>query len=245
MTFLYVFLGQDISENSLTDVDITPINYLENELPPSQNIEGISALELTILSDIFGKLEKVPVHSNGLVHYRYQYGVTLIIPEGAVKQSATVWIGACLYSDKFEFEDDYVPVTPIVWVYIDCELYLPVELHFPHYIDVEKMSNSDGFFLLKADDNNSFKFSIYRPADITVESKFFKATIPSFCSECIAIKKMNYQSIPKRYQIARVDKEIDDQTLEVDFCFLFERLDCRKVGPPQLINTVICVLYRN
>uniref|UniRef100_A0A1X7T094 Uncharacterized protein n=1 Tax=Amphimedon queenslandica TaxID=400682 RepID=A0A1X7T094_AMPQE len=72
----------------------------------------LSADVLQSITGIYGNLTVLPVDSNGLFYHCDKYGTTLIIPEGAVQESATVWFGACLYGDNFDF-DHYVPVTPI------------------------------------------------------------------------------------------------------------------------------------
>ena len=106
---------------------------------------------------IFKNLTPLTVTTTGLVHHCSQYGVTLIIPEGAIEHTATVWFGVCLFSDKFKFEDDYIPVSPIVWIYINCQLIKPAELYIPHHIDVSNMKDcSNQLYLLTADDE-SFK----------------------------------------------------------------------------------------
>ena len=89
---------------------------------------------------IFENLTPLTVTTTGLVHHCSQYGVTLIIPEGAIEHTATVWFGVCLFSDKFKFEDDYIPVSPIVWIYINCQLIKPAEIYLPHHIN-ETVSN--------------------------------------------------------------------------------------------------------
>ena len=52
--------------------------------------------------------------ATGLVHHCSQYGVTLIIPEGAIEGTATVWFGVTLLSNKFKFKDNSVPVSPVL-----------------------------------------------------------------------------------------------------------------------------------
>ena len=42
----------------------------------------------------------------------------MIVPEGAVDTNANIWIGVNFFNDKFKFKDDFISVSPIVWVYI-------------------------------------------------------------------------------------------------------------------------------
>ena len=175
---------------------------------------------------------ELTVDSNGCVYHCSQYGVTLIIPEGAVQQPTTVWYGACLFSDKFKFEGDYIPVSPIVWIYIDSQLMKPAELYIPHHIDTTK-SGAD-VFLLTAEDyefeksnylsfiqNSNFQFSLY--------STVVQITSPHSCSNCIATYSRQYRKAPKRYLIARADKKQSDGTLVVEFIFIYQERSCKKV----------------
>uniref|UniRef100_A0A1X7TG29 Uncharacterized protein n=1 Tax=Amphimedon queenslandica TaxID=400682 RepID=A0A1X7TG29_AMPQE len=101
----------------------------------------------------FDELHKLLLDRSGLVYHCSQYGVTLIIPEGAVQESATVWFGACLFSDKFKF-GDYVPVTPIVWVHIDRKLDKCAELYIPHDVAISSEINLQQFTVLTAHDDD-------------------------------------------------------------------------------------------
>uniref|UniRef100_A0A1X7TG78 Uncharacterized protein n=1 Tax=Amphimedon queenslandica TaxID=400682 RepID=A0A1X7TG78_AMPQE len=107
-------------------------------------------------SDAFGELQKLSLDSSGLLYHCSQYGVTLIIPEGAVQESATVWFGACMFSDKFKF-GDYVPVTPIVWVHIDQKLDKNAELCIPHDVLFSSEVNLQQFNVLTAHDDDCSK----------------------------------------------------------------------------------------
>ena len=158
--------------------------------------------------DIFKDLIELEVTTTGLVHHCSQYGVTLIIPEGAIEHTATVWFGVCLFSDKFKFEDDYIPVSPIVWIYINCQLIKPAELYIPHHIDVSNMKDiNDQLYLLTADDGSFRSFKIFtfkqnHEYQVTIESTVVKVVTTHFCSNCIATKGSTYKEIPKKYLIA-------------------------------------------
>ena len=173
--------------------------------------------------------------ATGLVHHCSQYGVTLIIPEGAIEGTATVWFGVTLLSDKFKFGDDFVPVSPIVWTYINCQLMKPAELYIPHHIDVSNMEvPSNQLYLLTADDetflrNSVFTFKLNNECRVTIESNLVKILTSHFCSNCIATKGQTYSELPKRYLIARADKREDD-TLFVDYIFLYQESGCVKVS---------------
>ena len=185
--------------------------------------------------DTFGELHKLSLDSSGLVYHCSQYGVTLIIPEGAVQESTTVWFGACLFSDKFKF-DDYVPVTPIVWVHINQKLIDKcAELYIPHNVVISSSeANLQHFTILRAHDDDcsdviSFQENYMSQLQFASGLQIFKISSPHFCSNCVAVQKRAYKAIPKRYLIARADKKNGSRKLSVQFIFLCQLQGCRKV----------------
>ena len=186
---------------------------------------------------IFENLITLTVSTTGLVHHCSQYGVTLIIPEGAIEHTATVWFGVCLFSDKFKFEDDYIPVSPIVWIYINCQLIKPVELYIPHHIDVSNMKDTNNqLYLLTADDESFKKDKIFTfkqnyKYQVIIKSTLVKILAPHFCSNCIGVKRTEFSIIPKKYLIIRADKLLDnDHTVLVDYCLLYLQNKCKEVS---------------
>lgn len=185
---------------------------------------------------IFENLTTLTVTSTGLVHHCSQYGVTIIIPEGAIEHAATVFFGVCLFSDKFKFEGDYIPVSPIVWMYINCQLIKPAELYLPHHIDVSNMEDTiNHLHLLTADDesfrNDIFTFKQNRDYQVTIESTLVKVVSIHFCSNCIGIERGKHSLIPKQYLIIRADKVSDNgHTLSVDYCIIYLQKKCKEVS---------------
>ena len=192
--------------------------------------------------DIFKELTQLNVNNSGKIYHCSQYGVTLIIPEGAVQQPTTVWYGACLLSDKFKFEGDYIPVSPIVWIYIDSQLMKPAELYIPHHIDTTNMSErdiNDDIFLLAAEDlhQECLNFTQNSTIDVEVNSLFAKIATTHFCSNCIATYGKKYKELPKRYSIARAHKVEEDGTLIVEFIFIYQENGCKMVSLIIINNT--------
>ena len=175
------------------------------------------------------------VTTTGLVHHCSQYGVTLVIPKGAIEHTATVWFGVTLLSDKFKFKDDFVPVSPIVWTYINSQLMKPAELYIPHHIDVTKLVDPENqLYLLTADDEffmkkGMFAFKQSHENQVTIESTLVKILASHFCSNCVAATSNSQGKIPKQYLIARADKKVDDVVF-VEFSFLYRQPGCMKVS---------------
>ncbi|XP_019862795.1 PREDICTED: uncharacterized protein LOC109591507, partial [Amphimedon queenslandica] len=192
------------------------------------------------MKSVFGKLTKLQLQANGLIHHCDQSGVTLIVPEGAVEQPATVWFGACLCSDKFNF-GDYVPLTPIAWVYITQKLKKPAELYLPHYMDVDKAIGIKAKLLrLTATDDCHFKFQRCDDNQFDIETSVFKLLSPHFCSNCIASTYEIYEEIPKRYLIGKCFKETIDKgyfQVEVEYIFLYFQQTCKKMVESQCAKT--------
>ena len=154
-----------------------------------------------------------------------------------------------MFSDKFKFEDDYIPVSPIVWIYINCQLIKPAELYIPHHIDVSNMKDTNNqLYLLTADDESFrsdkiFTFKQNHEFQVTILSTLVKYVAPHFCSTCIATKGSTYREIPKKYLIARADKREDD-TLFVEFIFLYQQKGCMKVSFANYLNFMYIYTYR-
>ena len=192
---------------------------------------------ISFILAIFKEPTVLEVPTTGLVHHCSQYGVTLIIPEGAIEHTATVWFGVCLFSDKFKFEDDYIPVSPIVWIYINCQLIKPAELYIPHHIDVSNMKDTNNqLYLLTANDNNFlnnnvFNFKLNCEFTVTIESTLVKVLAPHFCSNCIGVDRKEYHKVPKQYLIRRADKiEDNGYTVLIDYCLLYQQKTCGEVN---------------
>ena len=183
------------------------------------------------------------VDETGLTYHSSEYGVTMIVPEGAVETKAIISIGVCFVSEKFKFEDDFVPVSPVVWAYINCQLTKPAELYLPHHIDVSNMEHlTSQLYLLTADDESflkdkMFTFKHNQEIKMTIESMLVKFCPLHFCSNCIAVKGRAYTEIPKRYLIAKVEERLPDHSLSIDLCFLFEQKICKEVCDSLIVYT--------
>ena len=175
------------------------------------------------------------VDINGLIHHCSQYGVTLIIPEGAVQkeQMVTVHFGTCLYSSKIKF-GNYIPVTPIVWVYINQELMKPAELHLPHHVNAADSLTKSKLTLLTARDEffneNELCFTVDNDSVLEVDFALCKTFLDHFCSTCAGIEKSSFKDIQKRCGLAVAEKQESDATLLFHYIIFPSQLACRKVG---------------
>ena len=187
----------------------------------------------------FGYLKELTVTSSGMTYHCSQYGVTLIIPEGTIEDSATVWFGASLYSDIFHF-GDYVPVTPIVWVYIDQKLMKPAELYLPHHVNDNDSATKSKLTLLTASDESFPKLSFQVAGEdfiMEVQSGLCRIKCYHFCSNCVAINMTEDKMIRKIYMIAMAMKQ-EDNLLTYQFCIFPSQMACKKV-----CNKVLMYMY--
>ena len=179
-------------------------------------------------------LTTLTVTCTGLVHHSSQYGVTLIIPEGAIEHTATLWFGVCLFSEKFKFEEDFIPVSPIVWMHINSQLTKPAALYIPHHVDVSNMEDIINQLHLLTADNGSFRNGIFTfkqnyNYQMIIEPTLVKLFIIDYCSNCIGIERTKQSIIPKQYLIIRADKVSDNgHTLFVDYCLLYLQKNAKK-----------------
>jgi hypothetical protein len=179
---------------------------------------------------IFNVMEKLQVDSSGIIYRCNQYGVTINIPEGAVTEPITLWYGANLSSDRFQLKD-FVPVSPIVWIYSSSQLLKPAEVYIPHHVSVIGINKSyikSRLFLLTASDDVTQKDIIF---DSQIESfqvcrKYVMISTEHFCSYCLAEKKDT--ALKKHYQICRAMKTTPDNDVLVNICFMYDEKKCRE-----------------
>ncbi|XP_019853903.1 PREDICTED: uncharacterized protein LOC109583135 [Amphimedon queenslandica] len=185
------------------------------------------------MKSIFGDMTDLIVDSSGLIHHCSQYGVTLIIPEGAVQEEETVTVhfGTCLYSSKFKF-GNYIPVTPIVWVHMSQELMKLAELYLPHHVDATNPLTRSKLTLLTAKDEffneNELHFTKNDDSVLEVDFALCKTSRNHFCSTCAGIEKSSFENIQKRCWLAVAEKQESDVTF-LFHCIIFpSQLACKK-----------------
>ena len=154
--------------------------------------------------------------ASGLFYHSYKYGVTIIIPPGAVLKPCTLQFGACSLLPHFRSSDSFIPVSPFVWMHIDSLLLKPVELYIPHYVDVSSDEDMNNLCLLNTKDNFEV-FMVDKVAQVSFSPTLARILTTHFCSLCIAAK-----DVPrKRYILLYAEKEFDDGSLYVDICIMY------------------------
>ena len=159
---------------------------------------------------------EMPFDENGLFYHSYKYGVTIIIPPGAVLQPCTLQFGACLLLPHFRSSDSFIPVSPFVWIHIDSLLAKPAELYIPHYVDVSNDENKKTLCLLTTKENCEV-FTADKVAQVSFSPTLARIFTTNFCSLCVAAK----DPPRKRYYLLYAEKELEDGSLYVDICIMY------------------------
>ena len=171
---------------------------------------------------------------NGLFYHSYKYGVTIIIPPGAVQQPCVLQFGACLLLPHFRSSDSFIPVSPFVWIHIDSLLSKPAELYIPHYVDVSSDEDKKNLCLLNTK-NNFEVFTADKVAQVSFSPTLARILTTHFCSLCAAAKNPPQ----KRYALLYAEKELDDGSLHVVICITYS-FRCLQVMP--IIIYIRCLL---
>ena len=171
---------------------------------------------------------------NGLFYHSYKYGVTIIIPPGAVLKPCTLQFGACLLLPHFRSNDPFIPVSPFVWIHIDSLLAKPAELYIPRYVDVSSDEDMNNLCLLNTKDNFQV-FMVDKVAQVSFSPTLARILTTHFCSLCAAAKNLPR----KRYYLLYAEKEIEDGSLYVDICITYS-VRCLQV----IYNTNHFELYK-
>ena len=175
---------------------------------------------------------------NGLFYHSYKYGVTIIIPPGAVLKPCTLQFGACLVLPHFRSSDSFIPVSPFVWINIDTVLSKPAELYIPHYVDVSSDEDKMKLCLLTSEEDHSeegevFAFTVNIEAHVNILPSVARIRAFNFCSLCIAAKDPPC----KRYYLLYAEKELGDGSLHVDICIMYS-IRCL-----QVIRHLFCIYH--
>ena len=179
-----------------------------------------------------GNMLEISFDENGLFYHSYKYGVTIIIPPGAVLNPCTLQIGARLLLPRFRSSDSLIPVSPFVYIHIDSVLAKPAELYIPHYVDVSSDGDKMKLCLLTTEANclhedQSFMFTVNSTASVTFSPSLAKIYTYYFCWLCIATEDRTPP--PKRYHLLIAEKELKDGSLNVDICIMYSIQLCIEV----------------
>ncbi len=160
----------------------------------------------------------------GLFFHSEEHGVTVIIPENAVKGPATIQFTASRLWPNFKCaKGSYEPVSPFVYICTNDELSEPAQVHIPHYIDGEDKENI--VLLVKGHKENDM-FEVLENSKFHVNQTTACVVMKHFCVLCLAAAR---EGRPKRrrYQVLSAEKSTQ-YIKEVQICILYSKT-CFKV----------------
>ena len=174
-----------------------------------------------ILNFVFtGQYRTIAFDQKGIFYHSEDHGVTVIIPENAVKGPATIQFTASRLWPNFKCaKGSYEPVSPFVYICTDDELYEPAQVHIPHYIDGDDKENI--VVLVKGHGENGV-FEVPENAKFEVHQTTACVEMKHFCVLCLAAAAR--KGIPKirRYQVLSAVKS-SQHTNEVQICILYSK----------------------
>ena len=179
-------------------------------------IDNIVLSHICLIIGPFDEMLEMSFDENGLFYHSYKYGVTIIIPPGAVLKQCTLQFGACFLLPHFRSSDSFIPVSPFVWIHIDTLLAKPAELYIPHYVDVNSDEDKKKLCLLTTKENSEV-FTTDKVAQISFSPTLARILTTNFCSLCVAAK----HPPRKKYYLLYAEKELEDGGLHVDICIMY------------------------
>ena len=171
--------------------------------------------------------ELIEFDEKGRCYTCSSYGVTIIIPEGAVWATATLQYKASFLSTDFKCESTYYPVSPILWIHVDCKLLKGIEVYIPHYAAFDDENNDELILLTRGHDQNA-EFKKNKKAKVEkVSETVVCVRTDHFCSLCLVATKEGNE-VRQRYYAMYAQKTTYSDTVYVDICVLYS-FRCQKV----------------
>ena len=171
---------------------------------------------ISLIIGPFDEILEMSFDETGCFYHSYKYGITIIIPPGAVQQPCVLQFGASLLLPRFISSDSFIPVSPFVWIHIDSLLLKPAELYIPHYVDVSTDEDKMKLCLLTTKENAQV-FTTDKVAEVSFSQTLARILTTNFCSLCIAAN----HPLRKRYYLLYAEKEVEDGSLYVDVCIMY------------------------
>lgn len=175
------------------------------------------------------------VDHNGGTFYNQDHDFAIVVPPGAVLQSdGTVEIQATAgykYFKKYQFPDEYLPVSSIFWFSAHYTFKIPVYLIMGHY--ASSTSLNDLHFmqacvrdLTISEDGKLVMKEVIDGVYIDKKIGYCLFMTDHFCSVCL---QKNNTKLPDRFSALYYTYD-DGDIFTADLCFVPSNPDCRKVA---------------
>ena len=179
-----------------------------------------------------GQFSRIEFDQRGLFYHSEEHGVTVIIPENAVKSHSSILIQVSRFWPNFKCADEgyYEPVSPFVYIYTDDELSEFAQVYIPHYVDRDNGSIKNLKVLVKGHKPNCM-FEVLQDVEVEVQQTVVCMKMKNFCVLCLA-DVHDGEQLQRRYQVVSAEKTTDEHSKDVQICILYS-ITCFRVGKPS------------
>ena len=183
-----------------------------------------------LLNFVFtGQYRTIAFDQKGLFYHSEDHGVTVIIPENAVKGPATIQFTASRLWPNFKCaKGSYEPVSPFVYICTKDKLSEPAQVDIPHYIDGD---DKDNIVVLVKGHRKNAAFEVLENSKFQVNQTTACVEMKHFCVFCLAVAR---EGKPKkrRYHVLCAEKTTQ-YTKDVQICILYN---------PQCFKVIIIII---
>ena len=167
-----------------------------------------------------GQYSTIEFDQKGLFYHSEEHGVSVIIPENAVKGPATMQFTASRLWPNFKCANrSYETVSPFVYIHTDDELSEPAQVHIPHYIDGD--DKAENVELLVQGHKKPCVFEVRKDVKVQVNQTTACVEMKHFCVLCLAAARAGRPK-RRRYQVLSAEKTTQ-HTKEVQICILYSK----------------------
>ena len=166
-----------------------------------------------------------------------EYGVTVIVPEGAIESSCIKIQAAANLFGPFIIPEDCRPVSPYVWISADYVFKKKLQIEIEHHADVASFKDTSQLCVLKSScsecsaHDHHFKTHIMTKWNINnynISDTVCTLFSDHFCSYCLASKTdeipdriIAYHYLPHDYRSA--------DSFKAELCFCYDLTICKNV----------------
>ena len=222
-------------EANIFKQDMSPVDYDINAVRGQKvnlfsETGAIDNQEPCPLTD--SDITSVHFTSTGGIMVIKEYGITVVIPNGAIEDHHMVEIqAAASLFGPFDIPNNYHPVSPYVWVGANYTFRKPIEIEFEHHADISNSDNISEFCILKAccTKCNSDHHKMHEiTEDCIIKDTTCTLYTNHFCSYCLAAKSLQIPDRIVAYHYLPEDYKVLDE-FRAELCFCYDLDYCKKV----------------
>lgn len=178
-------------------------------------------------------LESVVVNDNGGVFYSKEHGVTVTVPQGAIKSgiNAKLKFGAIMFA-PVKFSKNTRPVSAVFWLCMNVTLQKFVQIQIPHCVHTESKTQASYLRFAKAVhlQGDGSMMEIIDGGEFDVGKSFGSIKVDHFCYYCIVHQNFQYQLTYVYKAILFYNKQLDGGVWYFDICIISTLPTCEEVS---------------